>query len=95
MPPPPPSLLIHRLVYGYAINPGLETGLGSKPAQAFVDFQESLLRRITRLFRIAQQSKAERVNGALEMSDQFFKRSQITSAQPCNQPYLRRLLKRS
>src|SRR5260370_11006275 len=92
---PPPSLLIHRLIDGDPINPGLESRFATKAAQSAVDLQESFLRRIARLFGIAQQPKAERIYRPFKLSHQLFESSQLSSAQPGDQPSLRTMLDRS
>src|SRR5713226_3203237 len=92
---PPPSLLIHRLIDGDPINPGLESRFAAKAAQSAVDLQKSFLRRIARLFGIAQQPKAERIHRPLKLRHQLFERSQLSSAQPGDQPGFGTMLDRS
>src|ERR1043166_1956418 len=58
-PPPPTSA---RLIDGYAVNPGLQTGFTAKPIDALKSAKEGFLSQIPRLFGIAGQADEQRVN---------------------------------
>src|SRR5262245_54533449 len=94
MPSPPPALLIHCLVYRDAIDPGLQSRLAAKPAESSIDLQECLLRRVTGLLGVAQQSEAKRIDRSLEVVHQFLECGEITRAQSGDQPGLREVLYR-
>jgi len=74
MAPAPPSALIHCLVYGDAINPGLQSRFATKAAQPAIDLQKGFLGRVPRFFGVPQQSEAEGEHRTFELGDKLSQR---------------------